>query len=194
TRLRPRAVGARCAGRRHPSQARSRRAPRSVETPGATAVVPRHGSQPSPSSRRLRSFAPWVRQAVRLRMYPTAGLGANATHLDVDAVRRAAYASGMDLVEHYAVMARYNAWMNRKLYDAAATLPDDERRRDLGAFFHSLHGTLNHLVLTDRAWLVRFANVPGLFQALDGTMPEFSGRLDQELYADFATRRRLRAN
>lgn len=95
----------------------------------------------------------------------------------------------MRLVEHYAAMARYNEWMNRKLYDAAATLPDDARRRDLGAFFGSVHGTLNHLVLTDRAWLVRFTSDPTLLQSLDGTTPSFSGRLDQELYADFATLR-----
>ena len=98
----------------------------------------------------------------------------------------------MDIVEHYAAMARYNGWMNRKLYDSAATLTDDERRRDLGAFFHSLHGTLNHLVLTDRAWLVRFTKDPRLLQSLDGTTPEFSGRLDQELYTDFATLSRER--
>lgn len=98
----------------------------------------------------------------------------------------------MDMVEHYEVMARYNAWMNRKLYAAADTLTDEERRRDLGAFFHSLHGTLNHLVLTDRAWLVRFTADPSLLKSLDGTTPEFSGRLDQELYADFATLRRER--
>ena len=96
------------------------------------------------------------------------------------------------LREHYAVMARYNAWMNRKVYDAAAALPDEARRRDVGAFFHSLHGTLNHLVLTDRAWLVRFTKDPSLLASLDGTTPEFTGRLDQELYADFATLRRER--
>jgi uncharacterized damage-inducible protein DinB len=95
----------------------------------------------------------------------------------------------MQLVEHYAAMARYNDWMNRKLYDVAATLPDEARRRDLGAFFGSIHGTLNHLVLTDRAWLVRFTNDPTLLQSLDGTTPAFTGRLDQELYAEFATLR-----
>jgi uncharacterized damage-inducible protein DinB len=89
-------------------------------------------------------------------------------------------------------MARYNAWMNRKVYDAAASLSDEERRRDVGAFFHSLHGTLNHLVLTDRAWLVRFTKDPSLLASLDGTTPEFTGRLDQELYADFAALRRER--
>jgi uncharacterized damage-inducible protein DinB len=95
----------------------------------------------------------------------------------------------MNAVEPYSVMARYNAWMNQKLYDAAGRLTDEDRRRDLGAFFHSLHGTLNHLVLTDRAWLARFLNDPSVLQSLDGTMPEFSGSLDQELYSDFATLR-----
>jgi uncharacterized damage-inducible protein DinB len=96
------------------------------------------------------------------------------------------------LLGHYAVMARYNAWMNRKLYDAAAALTEADRRRDVGAFFGSLHGTLNHLVLTDRAWLVRFTNDPSLFQSLDGTTPAFTGKLDQQLYDDFATLRRER--
>ncbi len=98
----------------------------------------------------------------------------------------------MSLVAHYDAMARYNAWMNRKLYAAAASLDDEARRRDVGAFFRSIHGTLNHLVLTDRAWLVRFTNDPSLFRSLDGTTPAFTGRLDQEIYDDFATLRRER--
>ena len=95
----------------------------------------------------------------------------------------------MRVVEHYAVMARYNAWMNAKLYEVAASLPDEARKRDVGAFFRSVHGTLNHLLLTDRAWLARFTRDAGVLASLDGTTPEFTGRLDQELYADFATLR-----
>ena len=30
------------------------------------------------------------------------------------------------------------------------------RRRDLGAFFRSVHGTLYHLLLGDRIWMTRF--------------------------------------
>jgi uncharacterized damage-inducible protein DinB len=96
------------------------------------------------------------------------------------------------LRDHYVTMASYNAWMNRKVYDAAAALDDADRRRDVGAFFRSLHGTLNHLLLTDRAWLARFTGDAGLLRSLDGSMPHFSGRLDQELYDDFATLRRER--
>ncbi|MGM0586015.1 MAG: DinB family protein [Pseudomonadota bacterium] len=57
---------------------------------------------------------------------------------------------------HFGMMARYNAWANRRLYDAAAALSDEARRRDEGAFFGSLHRTLNHLVTTDVIWLSRF--------------------------------------
>ena len=65
----------------------------------------------------------------------------------------------MDLVAQFQVLARYNSWMNRRLYDVAGTLSDDERTRDLGAFFGSVHGTLNHLLLADRAWLYRFTDL-----------------------------------
>jgi uncharacterized damage-inducible protein DinB len=54
------------------------------------------------------------------------------------------------------LMAEYNVWMNGKVYAACARLSDEERRRDRGAFFKSIHGTLNHLVWGDRGWLPRF--------------------------------------
>jgi uncharacterized damage-inducible protein DinB len=57
-------------------------------------------------------------------------------------------------------MAAYNAEMNRRLYEAAARIPDDERKRDRGAFWRSLHGTLNHILYADRSWMARFDNWP----------------------------------
>jgi len=71
-------------------------------------------------------------------------------------------------------MARYNQWMNQKLYAICAEIPDEERKRDRGAFFKSIHGTLNHLLYGDRVWLGRFLGQP--FSA---------GGLGQELYSDF---------
>jgi len=55
------------------------------------------------------------------------------------------------------LLARYNQWMNEKLYDAAAVLPPGEAEADRQAFFGSLLGTLNHLVAADTIWLQRFA-------------------------------------
>ncbi len=62
----------------------------------------------------------------------------------------------MEHSSQYRVLARYNRWMNERLYRLAGELTDEERTRDMGAFFRSVHGTFNHLVLTDRAWLARF--------------------------------------
>lgn len=56
----------------------------------------------------------------------------------------------------YAALARYNQWANRRLYDAAAELTDEQYRADRGAFFKSMHGTLNHLLTADRVWMHRF--------------------------------------
>ncbi|MBX3186569.1 MAG: damage-inducible protein DinB [Labilithrix sp.] len=92
--------------------------------------------------------------------------------------------------EHARVMARYNRWMNEKLYAVAAKLTDAERKRDRGAFFGSIHRTFNHLLLADRVWLGRFTGAA----LQDGEMgPGGIRTLDQELYDDFDDLRRERA-
>ena len=82
---------------------------------------------------------------------------------------------------HFDMLARYNAWANRRLYDAAAALSDADYRADRGAFFKSMHGTLNHLLAGDRIWMRRFTG--------EGEAPT---RLDAILYEDFAELRRMR--
>jgi uncharacterized damage-inducible protein DinB len=57
-------------------------------------------------------------------------------------------------------LARYNRWQNDNLYGAADRLSDDERRRERGAFFSSIHGTLSHLLWGDCTWMNRFSDVP----------------------------------
>ena len=83
--------------------------------------------------------------------------------------------------EHFRFLARYNSWINELLYAACALGSDHERKADRGAFFGSLHGTLNHLLLADRVWMGRFENEPY-------TAP----RLDAELYDDFEQLRAAR--
>jgi uncharacterized damage-inducible protein DinB len=70
-------------------------------------------------------------------------------------------------LDNYRFMARYNRWMNQRLYDACETLSDEERKRERGAFFGSIHRTLMHLVWADKMWLQRFARQPTVFAALD---------------------------
>ena len=81
----------------------------------------------------------------------------------------------------FAAFARYNAWANRLIYDAAAELSDRDYRADRGAFFRSVHGTLNHLLVADRVWMQRFTG--------EGEAPS---RLDAILHDDLAGLRRAR--
>lgn len=56
---------------------------------------------------------------------------------------------------HFEMMAKYNAWANDRIYRMAAQLTDEQYRRNAGAYFKSMHGTLNHLLVADRIWLRR---------------------------------------
>ncbi len=71
--------------------------------------------------------------------------------------------------EYVHTMARYNSWQNTSLYNAAAALPDGERHQDRGAFFKSIHATLNHLLWGDQTWLSRFAGTLQPAVGLDGS-------------------------
>ncbi|MCW7539159.1 DinB family protein [Aquabacterium sp. A7-Y] len=91
------------------------------------------------------------------------------------------------LTAHYRWMARYNTWINARLLEAAASLSDAERKRDRGAFFGSIHGTFNHLVVGDKLWLGRFAGLGPGFEMLDEevlSLPPFTG-LDMQVFEDF---------
>jgi uncharacterized damage-inducible protein DinB len=83
--------------------------------------------------------------------------------------------------DHFRQFAAYNAWANRRLYDAAALLSDAEFRADRGAFFRSMRGTLNHLLVADRVWMHRFTG--------EGQAPD---RLDAILHDDLAGLRAAR--
>ena len=55
------------------------------------------------------------------------------------------------------MMAAYTEWQNRNTYRAANTLTDEERQQDRGAFFGSIHATLNHILWGDQLWMHRLA-------------------------------------
>ncbi|WP_424993775.1 DinB family protein [Oceanicaulis sp.] len=85
------------------------------------------------------------------------------------------------LYSHPSRMAAYNTWANARLYDAATALNDFERKRDVKAYFTSLHGTLNHMLTADRIWLKRLTG--------EGDAPD---RLDAVLFDQFSELREAR--
>jgi uncharacterized damage-inducible protein DinB len=84
-------------------------------------------------------------------------------------------------MDHFPLMARFNAWVNERLYGSVAKLPEDAYRSDRKAFFGSIHHTLNHLLVVDRLWTRRIEGVDHGIRALD-----------QILYDDFEELRAAR--
>jgi uncharacterized damage-inducible protein DinB len=83
---------------------------------------------------------------------------------------------------YFSTLARYNTWANRRLYDAVVMLPEAEYMKPRPAFFHSIHGTLNHILVGDRVWMARIEEKPP---------PKLA--LDQMLYGDLVALRVARA-
>ena len=81
----------------------------------------------------------------------------------------------------YKMFAGYNSWCNERIYNAAEKLSVDQYRADRGAFFKSVHGTLNHLLVADRIWMKRFTG--------QGEAPN---QLDAILHEEFAPLRAAR--
>ena len=88
----------------------------------------------------------------------------------------------MDAVAHFTQFARYNVWATARLLDAVRALPEEDYRRDVGLFFHSIHGTLNHLLVGEHhLWFVRFADGISPKVALDAELESDRARLDARL-------------
>ena len=66
----------------------------------------------------------------------------------------------MITAEHVRLMAEYNQWMNQRLYDLCEEMGDEARKQDRGAFFGSIHSTLNHILYGDLAFMSRFTGDP----------------------------------
>jgi uncharacterized damage-inducible protein DinB len=86
--------------------------------------------------------------------------------------------------DNYRYLSRYNRWFNERLYAACETLGDEERNRERGAFFGSIHHTLNHIVVGDKIWLGRLREC-GLqegirIEALDGGVLDLPAGVKRE--------------
>jgi uncharacterized damage-inducible protein DinB len=79
--------------------------------------------------------------------------------------------------QRYDMFAAYNRWANGRIYDAAAELSVEEFERNMGAFFKSMMGTLNHLVVADRIWMRRFTGEGDAPTALDAVIARDFARL-----------------
>ncbi|MBN4066302.1 damage-inducible protein DinB [Ahrensia sp. AH-315-G08] len=104
------------------------------------------------------------------------------------------------MINNFKMFARYNAWANDRLYEAAAALSDAQYNADCRAFFKSMNGTLNHILVADLVWMGRFENTNGAPRKLDANLhEEFSAlrsariEMDQHIidYCDGLSRKQV---
>ncbi|MBI3524982.1 MAG: DinB family protein [Betaproteobacteria bacterium] len=97
------------------------------------------------------------------------------------------------MLEQFRLLARYNGWINARLYQSAGQLSAAELALDRQAFFGSIIGTLNHIVVGDTVWLSRFATHPARHAALDAIrQARIPSALNEIVFADFASLRQHR--
>jgi uncharacterized damage-inducible protein DinB len=86
--------------------------------------------------------------------------------------------------DYFATLARYNVWATVRLLEQVDALDDDAYRRDVGLFFRSIHGTLNHLLVGEHlVWFPRFADGASPVVVLDAEVEPDRARLRERLYA-----------
>lgn len=79
-------------------------------------------------------------------------------------------------------LARYNLWATRRLLTTLAPVSDADYRRDLGLFFRSIHGTLNHLIVGEHLlWYRRFSEGLSPRVALDAEVEPDRSRVAERL-------------
>lgn len=94
----------------------------------------------------------------------------------------------MSHLQQYYAFGKYNQLMNEKIYLAALLqMTDQQRKQNVQAFFKSLHGTLEHIIIADLIWLRRLQNLPALDQFLRAELVKFPviTNLNQSIYANF---------
>ena len=82
----------------------------------------------------------------------------------------------------FQMLARFNQWVNARLYGVVGELTDSEYRQELGAFFGSIHATLNHILVIDHMWFGRFT----------GDSTEYIESVREILHEEFESLRRAR--
>ena len=104
----------------------------------------------------------------------------------------------MSTTNYFRLLARYNEWMNDKVYDTSARLSQEELLMDRKAFFGSILGTLNHILIADTIWLKRFSLQPHSHSALDAIKSMQDPRSLDELrlidFVELTQQRRLLDN
>ena len=77
-------------------------------------------------------------------------------------------------VDDITALVDYHYWARDRLMAAVEPLTDEQRTRDLGSSFKSIHDTLAHLVAAEWAWHSRWRGVSPTSLEQAGEFPDFA--------------------
>ena len=73
----------------------------------------------------------------------------------------------MTQITNFQLLANFNKWTNEKIITSCKKLTETEYKKNREAFFSSIHGTLNHLLVVDRAYISRIEGKDHGLKGLD---------------------------
>jgi uncharacterized damage-inducible protein DinB len=83
---------------------------------------------------------------------------------------------------HFSAQARYHVWVTHRLLEAVSRVSDEDYRKNVGLFFKSIHGTLNHMLVGEHLlWYPRYAKGDSPVLAMDAEIESHRERLAQAL-------------
>ena len=83
---------------------------------------------------------------------------------------------------HFGGLARYHVWATHRLLEAVSRVSAEDYQRDVGLFFKSIHGTLNHMLVAEHLlWYARFSKGASPMLALNAEIEPHRERLAQAL-------------
>ena len=82
-------------------------------------------------------------------------------------------------ITNFQLLANYNKWANEKIITSCKKLTETEYMKDRGAFFSSIHGTLNHLLVVDRAFVAYIEEKNHGLKSLDQILYENLFQLEE---------------
>ena len=85
----------------------------------------------------------------------------------------------MTTITNFQLLANFNTWANTKILFSCKKLDDTEYKKDRKAFFSSIHGTLNHLLVVDRTYISRIEGKNHDLKSLDQILYENLFQLEE---------------
>ena len=85
----------------------------------------------------------------------------------------------MTAIANFQLLANFNTWANTKIFSACKELDNTEYKKDRKAFFSSIHGTLNHSLVVDMAYISRIEGKDHGLKGLDQILFESLLQLEE---------------